>query len=197
MWQPVSPEAKWQVHVPGLDIKVVMGMGWFSPLLVLTSAACFVCQPARLQQMKRWVKVSVFPEMKQNHHGINERPWCAWHCESMHKLPPSSAIKLQVCLAIFHVSDLIMPVWKQPCTEVLWREESSWFSGEFQGSQLLWGQNEKKWDVAEAVLCIWSHRDGWGTSEKLLVLQTCSISSLLCLVLREEGGNNFAVKVFW
>lgn len=29
-----QPEAKRQVHVPGLDIKVLVGMGWFSPLLV-------------------------------------------------------------------------------------------------------------------------------------------------------------------
>lgn len=57
--------------------------------------------------MKRWVRVSVYCQMKQNHHGINKGPWCARHCGSVHKLPPSSAMKVEVFLTIFHVSELI------------------------------------------------------------------------------------------
>lgn len=186
MWQPVSPEAKRQVHVSGLEIKVVVGMGWFSPLLVLTSAACFACQPGRLQQMKRWVEVSVFSEMKQNHHGINERPWCARHCESMHKLPPSSAMKLQGHLTIFHVNELIMPVWKQPCIELLSREEWSWFSGEFQSSSAAlgaeWqnGRQQRQCCVSEATGMDGEHvRSFW-------CYRPVSLSSQLCLIF--EGG---------
>lgn len=117
---------------------------WFPPLLALTSAACFFCQQGSLQQMKRWVRVTVFCRMKQN--GINEGPWCARHYGSMHKLPPSLAMKLEDSLTIFHVSELIMPVWKQLCIKMLWKEESSCFSEEFQDSQWLWGQNEKMGD---------------------------------------------------
>lgn len=61
---------------------------------------------------------------------------------------------------------------------MLWRKEQSWFSGEFWCSELLWGQGEKMGDgrgPKSAVFCVWSHRDKWGTSERLLVLQTCSI----------------------
>ncbi|KAL2307460.1 hypothetical protein Nmel_000426 [Mimus melanotis] len=69
-----SPEAKRQGHVPDLDIKVVLGIAWFSPLLVLTTAASFVCQAGCLQQMKRWVRVSVFYQMKQNTMGLMRGP---------------------------------------------------------------------------------------------------------------------------
>lgn len=145
--------------------------------------------------MKRWVKLSVFSEMKQNHHGINERRWCARHCESMHKLPPSSAMKLQVCLTIFHEWANHASLKTTLHRNVVKGRVKLVFRGISEFSAAL-GSECKMGDGRGSVVCL--KPQGWMGN----IWEASGVTYLLhfpaCYdwLLREERGNNFAVKVF-